>query len=104
MHGLAAPVGGLFEAPHGAACAALLPAVLRVNLAALSRRRPESPALGRYREIAAILTGRPAAEAQDGVAWVESLVRALQVPGLAHWGASASDVPRSSRRPAPPAA
>ena len=71
----------------------MLPAVLRVNLAALSRRRPESPALGRYREIAAILTGRPAAEAQDGVAWVESLARALQVPGLAHWGASASDVP-----------
>jgi alcohol dehydrogenase class IV len=93
VHGLAAPVGGLFEAPHGSACAALLPAVLRVNLAALSRRRPESPALGRYREIAAILTGRPAAEAQDGVAWVESLALALQVPGLAHWGASASDVP-----------
>lgn len=93
VHGLAAPIGGLFDAPHGSACAALLPAVLRVNLAALSRRRPESPALGRYREIAAILTGRSAAEAQDGVAWVEVLVRALQVPGLSHWGASVSGVP-----------
>ena len=46
VHGFAAPVGGMFDAPHGAACAALLPAVLRVNLEALSRRRPESPALG----------------------------------------------------------
>ncbi|MFN8096106.1 MAG: iron-containing alcohol dehydrogenase [Vicinamibacteria bacterium] len=31
VHGFAAPVGGLFAAPHGAACAALLPAVMRVN-------------------------------------------------------------------------
>jgi alcohol dehydrogenase class IV len=93
VHGFAAPVGGMFEAPHGATCAALLPAVLRVNLQALSRRRPDSPALERCREIAAIVTGRPGAVAQDAVAWVESLVRALEVPGLSHWGARASDVP-----------
>jgi alcohol dehydrogenase class IV len=92
VHGLAAPVGGMFDAPHGASCAALLPAVLRANLAALSRRLPGSPALGRYREIAAIVTGRPDAQAPDGVAWVESLVRALEVPGLSRWGVSADDV------------
>ena len=93
VHGFAAPVGGMFEAPHGATCAALLPAVLRVNLEALSRRRPDSPALERYREIAAIVTGRPGAVASDAIAWVESLVRALEIPGLSHWGARASDVP-----------
>jgi alcohol dehydrogenase class IV len=93
VHGFAAPAGGLFDAPHGAACAALLPAVLRVNLAALSRRRPASPALARYREIAAIVTGRPDAGAADAVAWTESLARALGVPGLSRWGAAESDVP-----------
>ena len=93
VHGVAAPVGGRFDAPHGATCAALLAAVLRVNLAALSARRPQSPALDRYREVAAIVTGRPDAEARDGIAWVEALVRALAVPGLSHWGASAADVP-----------
>jgi alcohol dehydrogenase class IV len=93
VHGFAAPVGALFDAPHGAACAALLPSVLRVNLAALSRRRPGSPALERYREIAAIVTGRPVADAGQAVAWTESLVRALGVPGLSRWGASAADVP-----------
>jgi alcohol dehydrogenase class IV len=92
VHGFAAPVGGMFDAPHGAACAALLPAVLRVNLAALSRRRPESPALERYREIAAIVTGRPDATARDAVAWTESLVRALAIPGLSRWGAIEADV------------
>jgi alcohol dehydrogenase class IV len=93
VHGFAAPVGGMFDAPHGAACAALLPAVMRVNLRALSDRRPGSPALARYREVAAILTGRPSAEATDGLAWVESLVRALAIPGLSRWGATIADVP-----------
>jgi alcohol dehydrogenase class IV len=93
VHGFAAPVGGLFDAPHGAACAALLPAVLRVNLRALRRRRPESPSVDRFREIAAIVTGRSAATADEGLAWVDALVRALQVPGLSRWGASAADVP-----------
>ena len=92
VHGFAAPAGGLFDAPHGAACAALLPAVLRVNLEALSRRRPESPALARYREIATIVTGRPDADAEDAVLWTESLVRALAIPGLSRWGATEADI------------
>ena len=94
VHGFAAPIGGLFHAPHGAACAALLPAVLRMNLRALRQRREQSPALARYREIAAIVTGQPDAEADDGVAWVEALVRALGVPGLTQWGVGEADVSR----------
>jgi alcohol dehydrogenase class IV len=93
VHGFAAPVGGLFAAPHGAVCAALLPAVMRVNLRALAARAPESPAGDRYREVAAIVTGRADATADDGVAWVAALVSALSVPGLAHWGAGRGDVP-----------
>jgi alcohol dehydrogenase class IV len=92
VHGFAAPVGGLFDAPHGAACAALLPAVLRVNLAALLRRRPQSPALARYREIGAIVTGRLDVDAEDAVAWTESLVQALAIPGLSRWGATEADI------------
>jgi len=92
VHGFAAPAGGMFDAPHGAACAALLPSVLRVNLEALSRRRPDSPALARYREIAAIVTGRPDADAAAGVAWVGALVRALSIPGLSRWGATEADI------------
>jgi alcohol dehydrogenase class IV len=92
VHGFAAPAGGMFGAPHGAACAALLPAVLRVNLAALSSRRPASPAVERYREIAAIVTGRPDAVAEGGVDWVTALVRALSIPGLSRWGATEADV------------
>ena len=32
VHGLAAPIGGMFDAPHGAVCAAILPAGMRTNI------------------------------------------------------------------------
>src|SRR5262249_904793 len=35
VHGFAAPIGGMFGAPHGGVCAALLPFGLEVNLRAL---------------------------------------------------------------------
>jgi alcohol dehydrogenase class IV len=38
VHGLAAPIGGMFAAPHGAVCAALLPAVWEANAKAIAER------------------------------------------------------------------
>jgi alcohol dehydrogenase class IV len=64
VHGFAAPLGGMFEAPHGAVCAALLPACLEVNLRALRSRAPDHPSLARFGELAGLLTGR--AEASGG--------------------------------------
>ncbi len=92
-HGFAGPIGGAFPAPHGAVCAALLPHVMRVNLRALEERQPGSPALGRYREVARLLTGREDAQAPDGIRWVEALVADLRVPGLAAYGIRRSDIP-----------
>ena len=40
-HGFAAPLGGLFPAPHGAICARLLPFVMAVNVKALAERAPK---------------------------------------------------------------
>ena len=45
VHGLAGPIGGMFPAPHGAVCAALLPHVMAANLSALRARAPASEAL-----------------------------------------------------------
>ena len=41
VHGFAAAIGGRFDAPHGAVCAALLPGVVRANVAALATRAPD---------------------------------------------------------------
>ena len=92
-HGFAGPVGGMFHAPHGAVCAALLPPVMAVNVRALRARQPGSAALRRYAEIAQILTGRDSAQAEDGIAWVKALAAALCVPPLASYGVTTADFP-----------
>ena len=66
VHGFAAPIGGTWPAPHGATCAALLPHAMRVNLRALERRAPQHPARARFAELAALLTDRPDASADQG--------------------------------------
>lgn len=93
VHGFAAPIGGMFPAPHGAVCAALLPHVMAANLRALRARQPDSPALERYAEIGRLLTGRPQAGAEDGVVWVQDLVAALDIPPLRTYGLTEADVP-----------
>ncbi len=55
VHGFAAPIGGMFSAPHGAICAALLPQVMEANLIALHERAPHTEALRRYDNIARLL-------------------------------------------------
>jgi alcohol dehydrogenase class IV len=86
VHGFAAPIGGMFPAPHGAVCAALLPQVMAANLRALRSRAPDSDTLRRYDEIARLVTGKSAATADDGVRWAGELVKELGIPGLSAYG------------------
>jgi len=92
VHGFAAPIGGMFDAPHGAVCAALLPAGMRANIGALRARDPQSQALARYEEIARILTGNHTATAEDGAGWVRDLIRRLAIPPLSHYGIATADI------------
>jgi alcohol dehydrogenase class IV len=64
VHGFAAPIGGMFGAPHGAVCARLLPLVIEANQRGLEWLD----------------------DARD-------LVAAFSVPGLAHWGVRVADIP-----------
>jgi alcohol dehydrogenase class IV len=93
VHGIAGPLGGMFPAPHGAVCAALLAPVVAVNLEALRQREPGSPSLGRYDDMARLLTGSPTATAADGVAWLENTRQRLRVPSLANYGLTESEFP-----------
>jgi alcohol dehydrogenase class IV len=88
VHGFAAPLGGMWKAPHGAVCAALLPAVMRANIAALAKRSLQSPSLSRYRELSDLL-----AHGGDSVAWTATLAKALGIPGLSALGVRSDDVP-----------
>ena len=93
VHGFSGVIGGMFRAPHGAVCAALLPHVMAMNRRALQERAPDSPLAARYEEVARLLTGNPAASAEEGVAWVARLAQDLEVPSLAACGVKAEHVP-----------
>jgi alcohol dehydrogenase class IV len=49
--------------------------------------------LGRYAEVARILTGRPDAAPEAAAAWVGDLAEALKIPGLAAHGLTPADIP-----------
>jgi alcohol dehydrogenase class IV len=91
VHGFAAPIGGMWSAPHGAVCAALLPHAMEVNVRALRAQAPEK--LIRYDEVARLLTGRPHATAADGVAWISALCQKLEIPPLRTYGVTENDIP-----------
>jgi len=92
VHGFAAPIGGMFPAPHGVVCAALLPHVMRVNIAALRSRAPQDRALQGYQEVAKLLTGHASATVEDGAEWISALVKRLEIPGLSKFGLTQSAV------------
>jgi alcohol dehydrogenase class IV len=93
VHGFAAPIGGMFHAPHGAVCAALLPWVTEVNLRAMHERANDSESLSRYDLVAKILTGSEKATAVDGIRWITELGKTLQIVGLRTYGVTESDIP-----------
>ncbi len=93
VHGFAAPLGGMFPAPHGVICARILPFVMEKNIAALSARLPDSPALTRYRELAEIVTGTRDAQAESGLKWIENLCHQLRIPPLKAFGLTSKDIP-----------
>jgi alcohol dehydrogenase class IV len=93
VHGIAGPLGGMIDAPHGALCARLLPHVFEVNLKALARRRAPDLGHARFAQAARWLTGSPRASAADGARWLHALIDALKIPPLRHWGLTAQDLP-----------
>lgn len=93
VHGFAAPLGGMLDAPHGVICARLLPIVMDMNITALSERSPDSPALSRYAEIAGVLTNDPKADAMQGVSWVDKICTAMHVSSLDSIGLTQDHIP-----------
>jgi alcohol dehydrogenase class IV len=85
VHGFAGPFGGMYAAPHGAICAALLPHVMHVNLLK-ARELDRQDLLKRFDDVAIYLTGAPHASAEDGVQWLGSLADSLNIPLLGEYG------------------
>ncbi len=93
IHGFAAPLGGILNAPHGALVAAVLPHGVTMNIRALRERAPLHPALQKYDEVARILTANPQAKAEDAPQWLGALCEQLAVARLRSYGLEQSQLP-----------
>lgn len=93
VHGLAGPLGGYLNAPHGVLCAAILPPAFEENVQAamLEHGRPDLAA--RFDEVGQLLLGRREADARDAGVWLRDVVQELEIPGLRHWGLRPEDYP-----------
>ncbi len=90
VHGLAAPIGGEFDAPHGAVCAVMLPGVFETNfLQSMEVSKKVFTEHGKFGEIARLLTGRADATPRDAAAWLRALRERLGIPGLSAYGVRA---------------
>jgi alcohol dehydrogenase class IV len=94
VHGLASPLGAFYPIPHGVVCGTLVATCTAVNIDALRARAPDSVALRKYAEAAAILCGHPFS---SNVAAREGLVNLLaewtallDLPRLGDYGLDAS--------------
>lgn len=88
IHGFAGPMGGMFPVPHGAVCACLMPAVIEINIKALSE---QNKSISKYDDLARIITGNKNALAYDAVVWANNLVKELKIPKLSEFGLTRSN-------------
>lgn len=99
VHGLASPIGGFFEIPHGVVCGTLVAEATAANIAALRKAtgRPGS-ALAKYARVG-ILFGGDAGKGED---WncdflcecLRILTEALHLPRLSAYGIGEGDLDR----------
>lgn len=86
VHGFAAPIGGMFHAPHGAVCAALLAPVWEANAKRVSNR-------AKFDQVDRLLGG-------DAVAWLHAITSRLDIPKLSAWGIQETDLDEIARKAA----
>ncbi len=86
VHGFAAPIGGMFHAPHGAVCAALLAPVWETNSKRVQNR-------AKFDQVGQMLGG-------DAIAWLHDITQRLQIPKLSAWGIQELDLDEIARKAA----
>ena len=106
IHGFAAPLGGMYSAPHGAICARLAAPGIKANIDFLKvmksssdpsvtpffqEQDEEREPLMRYQQAAQMLLNDNSAQAEDLLAWLDQLVEQSQIPRLNDFGVQHED-------------
>jgi alcohol dehydrogenase class IV len=94
VHGIAGPFGGMFpNAPHGAVCAALIPAALEINERVLKKRYSDHVCHLRLKELTNMIVGTQDAIFDDALEWIQQTVHLLRIPRLRSYGLSKDSLP-----------
>lgn len=94
VHGIAGPFGGMFSnAPHGAVCAALLPAALKINERVLRERHPDNDFHQRLKELTSMIIGTHDADFEQTLEWIQGTVDMLKIPSLRSYGLTRKQLP-----------
>lgn len=88
VHGLAGPLGGVTDMPHGAIAGALLPEALRAN-----REAATGPIAGRIVEVERWIAAALGCEAEAAIDRLADWARAQGLPGLRESGLDPADLP-----------
>jgi len=96
VHGLASPVGGFFDIPHGVVCGTLVGKATRVTIEKLHKEEGNgSIALQKYAAVGALLADVPAAGVEEGckllLETIDHWLDVLQTPRLSKYGISEND-------------
>lgn len=106
IHGFAAPLGGMYSAPHGAICARLAAPGVKANVDFLKATKSSSDGSGtlavegggagrdplmRYHQAAQMLLNDPSAQVEDLLVWLDQLVEKSQIPRLKDFGVQRED-------------
>jgi alcohol dehydrogenase class IV len=92
VHGFAAPLGANSDAPHGAICAALLPHVIKANVAA-AEAVADRDVLRRYADVGGAMGEAMGEKAGSAAELTRRLATELRIPPLKAFGLTAASVP-----------
>lgn len=97
VHGLASPIGGYFDIPHGVVCGTLIAAATEANRRKLrDAGDADHPALIKYGRAGEILAGRAASDCHTGCDWLIerlwALTESLGLPRLGKFGVGEDDL------------
>jgi len=97
VHGLASPIGGAFEIPHGVVCGALMGLATEATIGKLKALHgPDHPALRKFSRVGAMLRGVEGADVPAGcemlVETIREWTRTLKIPRLGEYGITESDL------------
>ncbi|MDC7222688.1 MAG: iron-containing alcohol dehydrogenase [Spirochaetales bacterium] len=96
VHGIAGPMGGLHDIPHGAACGLLLKPVMELTLKKIAVKWQTERWERKVKRVARLLTGRSVSRFEAGVEAIieglDSWMEPLELKNLGHYGIGEEDL------------